>query len=89
MYKSIVFDLGGVMVDFAPRAYLVDRICNEEIGNLPFHQAASLSDECIIAADAEKVKNIFSKWQTFFSAPFDPYAGCNSILENSSAAVVS
>ena len=24
MYKSIVFDLGGVMVDFAPRAYLVD-----------------------------------------------------------------
>ena len=26
MYKSIVFDLGGVMVDFAPRAYLVDRI---------------------------------------------------------------
>ena len=31
MYKSIVFDLGGVMVDFAPRPYLVDRICNEEI----------------------------------------------------------
>ena len=31
MYKSIVFDLGSVMVDFAPRAYLVDRICNEEI----------------------------------------------------------
>ena len=31
MYKNIIFDLGGVMVDFAPRAYLVDRICNEEI----------------------------------------------------------
>ena len=31
MYKSIVIDLGGVMVDFAPRAYLVARICNEEI----------------------------------------------------------
>ena len=28
MYKSIIFDLGGVMVDFDPRAYLVDRICN-------------------------------------------------------------
>ena len=42
-----------------------------------------------VSADAEKVKNIFSKWQTFFSAPSDPYAGCNSILENSSAAVVS
>ena len=24
MYKNIIFDLGGVMVDFAPRAYLVD-----------------------------------------------------------------
>ena len=31
MYKSIIFDLGGVMVDFDPRAYLVDRICNAEI----------------------------------------------------------
>ena len=31
MYKNIIFDLGGVMVDFAPRAYLVDRICNAEI----------------------------------------------------------
>ena len=31
MYKSIVFDLGVVMVDFATRAYLVDRIFNEEI----------------------------------------------------------
>ena len=28
MYKSIVFDLGGVMVDFDPKAYLVDRLCN-------------------------------------------------------------
>ena len=24
MYKSIVFDLGGVMIDFDPRGYLVD-----------------------------------------------------------------
>ena len=31
MYKSIVFDLGGVMVDFDPKAYLVDRLCNAEI----------------------------------------------------------
>ena len=23
MYKSIVFDLGGVMIDFDPRGYLV------------------------------------------------------------------
>lgn len=31
MYKNIVFDLGGVMVDFDPRSYLVDRICNAEM----------------------------------------------------------
>lgn len=31
MYKSIVFDLGGVMIDFDPRSYLVDRLCNEEM----------------------------------------------------------
>lgn len=28
MYKSIVFDLGGVMVDFDPKSYLVDLLCN-------------------------------------------------------------
>ena len=30
MYKNIVFDLGGVMVDFDPKEYLVDRFCNAE-----------------------------------------------------------
>ena len=28
MYKNIIFDLGGVMVDFDPKTYLVDRFCN-------------------------------------------------------------
>ena len=31
MYKNIIFDLGGVMVDFDPKTYLVDRFCNAEI----------------------------------------------------------
>ena len=31
MYKSIVFDLGGVMVDFDPKSYLVDLLCNTEM----------------------------------------------------------
>ena len=31
MYKNIIFDLGGVMVDFDPKAYLVDRLCNAAI----------------------------------------------------------
>ncbi len=28
MYKNIVFDLGGVMVDFNPRDFLMERFCN-------------------------------------------------------------
>ena len=40
MYKNIIFDLGGVMVDFDPKTYLVDRFCNaeveEQVSQLPF-----------------------------------------------------
>ena len=31
MYKNIVFDLGGVVVDFNPRSFLLDRFYNETI----------------------------------------------------------
>ena len=31
IYKSIIFDIGGVLVDFDPKAYLVDRLCNAEM----------------------------------------------------------
>ncbi len=31
MYKNVVFDLGGVMVDFNPKEYLVDRFCNADV----------------------------------------------------------
>ena len=31
MYKCIIFDIGGVLVDFDPKAYLVDRLCNAEM----------------------------------------------------------
>ena len=31
MYKNIVFDLGGVLVDFDPRRFLLDRFCNADI----------------------------------------------------------
>ena len=44
MYKSIVFDLGGVMVDFDPKAYLVDRLCSagieEQVYDLTFGSEA-------------------------------------------------
>ena len=35
MYKSIIFDIGGVLVDFDPKAYLVDRLCNADAGACP------------------------------------------------------
>ena len=35
MYKNIIFDLGGVMVDFAPKDFLLDQIgrasCRERV----------------------------------------------------------
>lgn len=31
MYKNIIFDLGGVVVDFNPREFLLERFYNEEI----------------------------------------------------------
>lgn len=31
MYKNIIFDLGGVVVDFDPREFLLERFYNEEI----------------------------------------------------------
>ena len=31
MYKNIVFDFGGVMVDFDPKEYLVGRFCNADV----------------------------------------------------------
>ncbi|WP_367926267.1 HAD family hydrolase [uncultured Ruthenibacterium sp.] len=33
MYKNIIFDLGGVVVDFNPREFLVDHFLNEKIEN--------------------------------------------------------
>ena len=33
MYKSIIFDLGGVMVDFDPRAYL-DSVSGGAVGDV-------------------------------------------------------
>ena len=31
MYKNIVFDLGGVVVDFDPRGFLLDRFYDEAV----------------------------------------------------------
>lgn len=33
MYKAIVLDLGGVVVDFDPRGFLMERLCNESREN--------------------------------------------------------
>ena len=31
MYKNVIFDLGGVLVNFNPRTFLLDRFCNAQI----------------------------------------------------------
>ena len=36
MYKNIIFDLGGVVVDFNPREFLLERFYNEEIEHMVF-----------------------------------------------------
>ncbi len=33
MYRNIIFDLGGVVVDFTPREFLVDHFMNENLEN--------------------------------------------------------
>ena len=33
MYKNIIFDLGGVVVDYAPKIFLVDHFMNEKLEN--------------------------------------------------------
>lgn len=36
MYKNIIFDLGGVVVDFNPREFLLERFYNEDMENKVF-----------------------------------------------------
>ena len=31
LYRNIIFDLGGVLVEFTPRAFLVDHFMNEKL----------------------------------------------------------
>ena len=31
MYKNVIFDLGGVMVDFAPKDFLLERFCDTAV----------------------------------------------------------
>ena len=31
MYKNIIFDLGGVMVEWQPREYLMEHFLNEDV----------------------------------------------------------
>ena len=45
MYQNIIFDLGGVMVDFDPKEYLVDRFCNAETEEQAQPQAYAQREE--------------------------------------------
>jgi len=36
LYKNIIFDLGGVVVDYEPREFLVDHFMDEKVENALF-----------------------------------------------------
>ena len=40
MYKNIIFDLGGVVVDFKPRDFLMDHFLNKSAEDEVFDLAA-------------------------------------------------
>ena len=50
MYKNIVFDLGGVVVDFNPREFLVDHFLNEKIENKLYglSETITITDDYLI-----------------------------------------
>lgn len=53
MFKNIIFDFGGVMVDFSPREFLVDHFFNESIENA-LYEITFGSDEWLLM-DAGKL----------------------------------
>ena len=91
MYKNIIFDLGGVMVDFDPKTYLVDRFCNaeveEQVSQLTFESEEwKLLDAGLITRSEANLRMLARRafWTTgcISSAPA---AGCRSWCGNSRA----
>ena len=75
MYKNIVFDLGGVVVDFAPHDFLLDRFYDEAIetkvyditfGSVEWRQldAGELDREAGNAAMLQKAAEARACWTT-------------------------
>ena len=54
MYKNIIFDLGGVVVDFKPREFLLERFYNEEIEQKVFE--LTFGSEEWLLLDAGKLR---------------------------------
>ena len=79
MYKNIIFDLGGVMVDFDPKTYLVDRFCNaeveEQVSQLTFESEEWKLLDAGLITRSEAIGCISSA----------PAAGCRSWCGNSRA----
>ena len=101
MYKNIIFDLGGVMVDFDPKTYLVDRFCNaeveEQVSQLTFESEAwKLLDAGLITRSEAnlrmlaRAKNMAARLRcracwTIGCISSAPAAGCRSWCGNSRA----
>ena len=88
MYKNIIFDLGGVMVDFDPKTYLVDRFCNaeveEQVSQLTFESEEwKLLDAGLITRSEANLR-CRACW-TIGCISSAPAAGCMSWCGNSRA----
>ena len=64
MYKNIIFDLGGVVVDFDPREFLVDHFMNERVEDQLYD--ITFGSEEWLQMDA----GLLTRWEGRGSAPF-------------------
>ena len=89
MYKNIIFDLGGVMVDFDPKTYLVDRFCNAEVEE-QVSQLTFESEEWKLLDAGPAQRNMAARLRcracwTIGCISSAPAAGCRSWCGNSRA----
>ena len=78
MYKNIVFDFGGVMVDFDPYEYLVDLFGNHEVEDEVF----------ALTFGSEEWQAVPLRYRAFWTTgciSSAPAAGCRPLLSSSSS----
>ena len=99
MYKNIVFDFGGVMVDFDPYEYLVDLFGNHEVEDEVFALTFGSEEWQLLDAGritrgeanlrmldrASKAGRAFEAFWTTGCISSAPAAGCRPLSSSSSS----